>query len=59
MADLDDLIARARKVTMTPAQEESQRRSFAYGNTKFENDHITRDMLDDAVEAVDAERKVT
>lgn len=27
-------------------QREEQRRSFAYGNTAFENDRITRDMID-------------
>ena len=34
----------------TPAQQEEQRRSFAYGNTKIENDLITRQMIDEAAE---------
>lgn len=41
------LIERARAVKMTPEQREQQRRSFAYGNTKIENDLITRDMVDE------------
>jgi len=41
------LIERARTVKMTPEQREQQRRSFAYGNTKIENDLITRDMVEE------------
>lgn len=50
MADvtLDRLIEAARKVQMTPAEREAQRRSFAYGNTHFENEQITRKTVDDA-----------
>ena len=40
------LIERARSVRMTRAQKEEQRRSFAYGNTKIENDRITRALVD-------------
>jgi hypothetical protein len=51
MADkLSVLIDRARAVTMTPRDQEEQRRSFAYGNTKIENDLITRKMVDEAAE---------
>jgi hypothetical protein len=39
---------------MTPEQREQQRRSFAYGNTKIENDLITREMIE---EAANAERR--
>lgn len=45
---LDELIASARGVTMTPSEKEEQRRSFAYGNTKIENDRITRETVDAA-----------
>ena len=38
---------------MTPAQEEAQRRSFAYGNTKIENDRITRQTIDEAAAALE------
>jgi hypothetical protein len=44
------LIDKARSVRMSPADEEEQRRSFAYGNTKIENDLITREMVDEAAE---------
>jgi len=46
------LIERARAVKMTPEEREQQRRSFAYGNTKIENDLITRDMVDEQAEAL-------
>jgi len=45
------LIERARAVKMTPEQREQQRRSFAYGNTKIENDLITRDMVAEQAKA--------
>lgn len=50
MPTLDELIALARKIEMTPEQAEEQRRSFAYGNCKIENDRITREMIDRAAE---------
>jgi len=37
---LKKLVDAARKVEMTPPQREEQRRSFAYGNTKIENDRM-------------------
>ena len=46
--ELKALIEKAKAVEMTPSQKESQRRSFAYGNTKIENDRITREMIDQA-----------
>lgn len=46
--DLARLIEQVRKIEMTPAEREEQRRSFAYGNTRFENDLITREMIDEA-----------
>jgi hypothetical protein len=39
-ANLEILIEAARKVRPSPDQEEEQRRSFAYGNTAFENSLI-------------------
>jgi hypothetical protein len=44
------LIAKARTVTMSPEAQEEQRRSFAYGNTKIENDLITREMVNQVAE---------
>jgi hypothetical protein len=43
---LKDLIEVTKAVTPTPEQREEQRRSFAFGNTAFENSRITREMVD-------------
>lgn len=45
--EIDYLIEKSRKFTMSPAQVAEQRRSFAYGNTAFENPTITREMIDE------------
>lgn len=42
---LKELLARNRQKTMTAEEREEQRQSFAYGNTKFENDRITRETV--------------
>ena len=42
---LKTLIEAARKAPRTKGDLEVQRRSFAYGNTHFENDRITREMV--------------
>ncbi|MBL4601093.1 MAG: hypothetical protein JKX93_19205 [Rhizobiaceae bacterium] len=39
------LIEAAKTVQQSSDDVEKQRRSFAYGNTKFENDTITWDMV--------------
>jgi hypothetical protein len=49
---LDILVEAARKVPLTPEQREQQRRSFAFGNTAFENSLITREMIDQQAEAL-------
>lgn len=54
---LDKLLERARRIPMTSDQAEAQRRSFAYGNAKIENDRVTRKMVDDAADRMAAERK--
>jgi hypothetical protein len=54
--NLEILIEAARKVRPSPDQEEEQRRSFAYGNTAFENSLITREMVDRQAEAIERER---
>ncbi|WP_018408462.1 hypothetical protein [Methylocystis rosea] len=53
---LEILLAAARKATPSPEQQEEQRRSFAYGNTAFENKLITREMVDRQAEAIERER---
>ena len=47
---LNALIEAAKKLQPTPEQREAQRRSFAYGNTAFENSRITREMIDQQAE---------
>ena len=44
--DIGWLLVRAKRVKMTPEDVEEQRRSFAYGNTKIENERITRETVD-------------
>ncbi|MGZ9202110.1 MAG: hypothetical protein ACXW3D_10395 [Caulobacteraceae bacterium] len=48
------LIDASRKEGMPKDEREAQRRSFAYGNTHFENELITRDMVDRAAEKLAA-----
>lgn len=43
---LSTLIEAAKKLRPTPEQREEQRRSFVYGNTAYENELITREMVD-------------
>ena len=52
---LEALLERARSVRMTSEEQEEQRRSFAYGNTKIENDRITREIIDREAESLAAE----
>ena len=54
--ELDGLIEMARTMRMTPEQAERQRRSFAYGNVKIENDFITWEMIDRAAEELENEK---
>lgn len=53
---LEDLVEAGRKVQMTEQDREAQRRSFVYGNTKIENDLITRQTVDEAAQQVDGQR---
>jgi hypothetical protein len=47
---LSALIEKAKSVRMSQRESEAQRRSFAYGNTKIENERITREMIDERAE---------
>ncbi len=53
---LERLLEAAKKARPSPAQREEQRRSFAYGNTAFENSLIAREMVDQQAEAIARER---
>lgn len=44
--DLKRLLDAAKETELTSSEKEAQRRSFAYGNTKIENDRVTRDLVD-------------
>ncbi len=44
--DLKKLLEESKRYKMTPDQREAQRRSFAYGNAKLENDLVTRESID-------------
>jgi hypothetical protein len=50
--DLKKLIDVAKQIAPTPEHREQQRRSFAYGNTAYENDRITREMVDEQAEKI-------
>jgi hypothetical protein len=50
--ELKELLDRASKVQLTPCDAEAQRRSFAFGNTHFENHEITRATVERAAEAL-------
>jgi hypothetical protein len=49
---LDKLLEMAKNVRMSPEDQEKQRRSFAYGNARIENQHITWDHIEKAAESV-------
>ena len=53
---LKDLIEAAKAVEPTKEEREEQRRSFAYGNTAFENSLITREMVDRQAELLAKEQ---
>ncbi len=50
LEDLDYLIEKSKTLTMSEEQTKEQRRSFAYGNSAFENSKITRDMVNEEAE---------
>jgi hypothetical protein len=53
---LEILLKTAKKVKMTSVEYEEQRRSFAYGNTKIENDRITRETIEKAARELEEEK---
>ncbi|MEO0500648.1 MAG: hypothetical protein AAF205_08855 [Pseudomonadota bacterium] len=52
MSEIEKLIEKTKYYKQTPAQAEAQRRSFAFGNAKIENDRITRQMIDKAADKI-------
>ncbi len=55
--ELERLLKLARDMEMSPAAKETQRRSFAYGNTRIENDTITQETINKAAEKLIARDK--
>ena len=53
---LQRLLDAAKQAEPSPQQREEQRRSFAYGNTAFENKLITREMIDQQAEIIAREQ---
>jgi hypothetical protein len=54
---LKKLLEAAKTAQLTPEHREQQRRSFVYGNTHFENDLITREMVDREAEKLAKDQK--
>lgn len=54
---LKKLLEAAKTAKPTPEQREQQRRSFVYGNTHFENELITREMVDREAEKLAEDKK--
>jgi hypothetical protein len=54
---LKKLLEAAKTAKPTPEHREQQRRSFVYGNTHFENDRITREMVDREAEKLAKDKK--
>jgi hypothetical protein len=54
--NLELLIEMARKHEITADERDAQVRSFAYGNTHFENATITREDVDRAVDMLKSEK---
>jgi hypothetical protein len=48
--DLDQLLELARGVEVSATERETQRRSFAYGNTHLANNDVTRETIAKAAE---------
>ena len=42
---LQQLLEKARNIKMSDQDRETQRQSFAYGNSHFENETITRETI--------------
>ena len=54
---LDRLIEAARKIEMSDAEREEQRRSFAFGNANIENPRVTRELVDRVADRMAREQR--
>lgn len=48
--ELDKLLEAAKYRPLTAAEQEEQRRSFAFGNANIENSRVTRETVDQQAE---------
>jgi hypothetical protein len=48
--ELEKLLEAAKYRPLSEAEQEEQRRSFAYGNANIENDRVTRETIDQQAE---------
>lgn len=55
--ELEKLLEAARCCPLTEAQQEEQRRSFAFGNANIENARVTRETIDRAADELAHEEK--
>lgn len=55
--ELSKLIDAARRRPFSDEERQAQRRSFAYGNAKIENDRVTWEMVVEADESLKADLK--
>lgn len=56
-SELEELLRAAKGKSLTLAEKEEQRRSFAYGNTNIENPRITRETVDQEAESLKAKKE--
>lgn len=54
---LNKLLEAAKRAQPSSEHREEQRRSFAYGNTAFENRLITREMIDEQADKLTREKQ--
>ena len=54
---LKALLDAAKSIKMSPEEREAQRRSFVYGNTHIENEHITRELVDEVADEMKKAKK--
>ena len=53
---LNKLMEAARGRPMSGEEKEAQRRSFAYGKAHIENEHVTREMVNEAARKIGQHR---
>lgn len=52
--DLNAMLEAVKDVVMTPVEKEEQCRSFAHGNANIENPDVTREVIDEAADRLNA-----